>query len=490
VGEHRPPYARHINKRWLGFIYDKGTQADKDKLAGFFNKNLDQILAIYTDQVVKRAEFAGILGKRGEKLEKILEQAKKEGASDRQIEQARQFVEAMMGSYGAAEFHPVVKDALKLADKYFGTKWADMDPRKLRALQGMMIVYQNMRLLAFSVLSTIPDTAGIILRGDLNSAFEGFKTGVREAVNLARGDKSAIIELGETIGTIEQHAVQELLQQAYGSTYMPAFARELNDKWFKAIGVTYYTKLSRLMALAAAKKFIANQIKKPNKHSPRFLSELNLTKDDVEFDGDELVINDKIKAALNRYVDQAIIRPNASQRPLWGSHPDFAILFHLKQFMFSAEEIVLRRMANEVAHGNISPVVTAMMGYVMIGVLSDLVREELKYDEEDPRKANWDFGDYVFSGARRAGLFGTGELFLDMHQDRLYGGSGVKPVLGPAYSQASELVDALVFGDRKAIKEALDAVPAANLLLEHRIFNNQEDDDGEQEEEERFGEAA
>ncbi len=486
------PYARNINSRWLKFLHDKGDKKDQKLLASFFSKDIDTTLAVYTSQVVKRAEFAGILGKRGEKLgqvdEKgvwqdgpILLQARKEGASDKQIEATKKFVDAMMGSYGAAEFHPIIKSALGLSDKWFGTKWAEMNPKELRKLQGIMIVYQNLRVLAFATLSTLPDTAGLLLRGDLDSAFEGFRAGIRDAVALYKGDKTMLTELGETIGIIEQHAIQELLQQQYGSSYMPVFARKLNDKWFNAIGLTYYTKLMRLMALAAGKKFIANQVKKPGKHAERFLSELDLEKGDVQFDGDQLVINDKIKAALNRYVDQTIVRPNASQRPLWSSHPDFAILFHLKQFMFSMEEVILRRMAHEVANGNISPVVTAMAGYVVIGVLSDLVREELKYDEEDPQRSNYAFSDYVKSGARRAGLFGTSELLLDLQQERLYGGSGVKALSGPSFSQASELMDALVFGERGAWKTVLQTVPAAGLLLDHRLFDKRGPAHGEEE---------
>ncbi|NIN64214.1 MAG: hypothetical protein GTO63_05845, partial [Anaerolineae bacterium] len=43
----------------------------------------------------------------------------------------------------------------------------------------------------------------------------------------------------------------------------------------------------------------------------------------------ELDRDARVRNALNRFVDEAILRPNAAQRPIWASDPHWALVFHL-----------------------------------------------------------------------------------------------------------------------------------------------------------------
>ena len=64
-------------------------------------------------------------------------------------------------------------------------------------------------------------------------------------------------------------------------------------------------------------------------NSKRYLKELGLTPQDVaDWNAGEQSLETpagkKVKVALYRFVDESIVRPNASERPAWASDPRFA----------------------------------------------------------------------------------------------------------------------------------------------------------------------
>ena len=70
--------------------------------------------------------------------------------------------------------------------------------------------------------------------------------------------------------------------------------------------------------------------------SKRFLKELGLTAEDVKaWDGKNIDNHPKIKTAIARFVDEAIVRPNAAERPIWASDPNFALVWQLKSFYYA-----------------------------------------------------------------------------------------------------------------------------------------------------------
>ena len=83
---------------------------------------------------------------------------------------------------------------------------------------------------------------------------------------------------------------------------------------------------------------------------------------------------------LNRFVDESILRPNAAHRPIWASDPNYALIFHLKSFMFAFHDRILRRAWRESEMGNIAPLLllSAFTGRENLGhTFSGLLAQEM-----------------------------------------------------------------------------------------------------------------
>lgn len=179
-----------------------------------------------------------------------------------------------------------------------------------------------------------------------------------------------------------------------------------------------YSQGTRVGAMLAAIEFIKAHAddKTRTKDSDRWLAELGLTKDDVKLVDGELDYTDKkIQNAIFRWVDGAILRPNAAVRPAWASDPHYALLFHMKQFTYASHKIFLERIANEAKNGNLNPAMAMVMTYVPAMIAADFLRGIVSNGGKEPWwKRKWGFSDYLMSGVERAGLFGIPQLGLDV----------------------------------------------------------------------------
>jgi len=336
------------------------------------------------------------------------------------------------------------------------------------------------------------DVIGITVRsGDLDSSFQAYKQGLKEIQNgiknMGRVDgnlaRSEMSELARGLGVIDTHMTNEALEFQYGGTYMSAGLKNINEFFFKAIGLTQLTQLTRIMALASAKNFIKKHHDGKYKHSERFMEELGLKSGDVSFDADgEVVVltrqgrqlleaeaaegnevsaaqlerDDRVRTALGRWVDGAILRPNAAQRPIWASDPHFMLFFHLKSFMYSMHDRILRRAWTELAqHKNLAPAASVLL-YIPAMIAIDAARDWIKYGfDGSPRKANWDFGDYTANAINRSGIPGVGAMMiLDAQTDREFGGIGIESLLG-ANEYVTTLASGVLTGNQSKIEKSL-----------------------------------
>ena len=53
-----------------------------------------------------------------------------------------------------------------------------------------------------------------------------------------------------------------------------------------------------------------------------------------------------VHLAYVKFVDESAVRPNAAQRPRWGSDPRFMLLWHLKQFFYSYGKMIVLPFIN------------------------------------------------------------------------------------------------------------------------------------------------
>ena len=410
------------------------------ELAPFMVKDYSRIMASYINQATRRAEWARRFGDDGARVTELLAKAKEQGADAGQLRHAAEFVQGVDGTLGDG-----------------------LDPRA-RKLMGNLIVYQNIRLLPLAIFSSVVDPLGIAVRGGtVGDAFAAFKRGVKEIPNSFRDDakltNDLAADLAETLGTVESATLNHVVGEMYTESMTSDWARKVNDKFFKYNMMEGWNRSMRVAATQAAVKFIARHADgTADAHSKRWIAELGLEPGSVPMRNGELDVTDpRVKSAVHRWVDGAVLRPDAADKPVWMNDPHFALISHLKQFVYAFNETILKRVVHEAKFGNYDAAL-ALASYVPVMIAADAAKGLIMGGGEEPEwKKGWTFGDYLSNGVQRAGLFGVGQFGLDV-QER-----GLGALTGPTIEQLSDAVG--VMGGREAFgKFALDAMPAHALF--------------------------
>jgi hypothetical protein len=433
------PTAPQAKQRTLGQVPDQ-VLAD----ANFLSNDLEYLTVNYIEALVKKVEYTKRFGEGNEKIIEITKDAEKLGATNDDIELMHSYIQAMMGITGH-ETNAALAKMLGLKEPPVGQK---INPVIQQVLSTVLVV-RNLALLSLAMFTSLADPLGISVRsGSLTDTGVALKTGLSEIWNSVTGQQSEVHELANALGILESHMTNVALQWEYGGTYMAPWARKVNDEFFKWTGLTGLTRLTRSMALGASHSFIARHASNPNESSLRYLEELNLTPEEVWLtpDGKSVRIltfqersqaaqherdrDDKVRAAMNQFVDEAILRPNAAQRPIWASDPHYMLVFHLKAFMYSFHDRILRRAVTEMgAHNSVAPMVGLMM-FIPALLFIDSLRDLIKHGGTPSYKKNWDITDYAFNSMERAGLFGIYQQGFDIRQAQQYGGTGAEALLG------------------------------------------------------------
>ena len=445
------PGMQFVKERKLDFI----SPADRVE---FLEKNMLRTLNSYVTQGTRRAEWARRFGDDSAGLKALREEAvSKHGATPEQMRYVDDFVRGVGGTLG------------------------DGISPKLRRLFGNAIVYQNVRLLPLAVFSMAIDPLGIMVRGGtIKDSFNAYKRGFME---IKRGfskkpGKDEWYDLAQLMGTIDDTALVHILGSSYSQGMVGNTGRRINDTFFRYNLVEQMNTSMRVAAMPAALGFMAKHADGTNSpHSARWLAELNLKPGDIIVkDGRPLLTKQEfldhgmtdakathaalaMRGAVNKWVDGAILRPNAAQKPGWMNDPHFALIAHLKQFMYSFNETIIKRVTGEAAQGNYSPAM-ALAAYVPIMMAADFAKGAMLTggDQQDYKK-DWSPAEHVFNGAQRAGLFSTAQIGLDVVNDFRMGGVG-SSVLGPMIEQSVKGIG-VMGGKGEFGNFAMNAMPAA-----------------------------
>ena len=490
------PFVRALNVRTLDFLLTKGDTQDREDFLKFFNQDFDYTIRTYIDQVVKRAEYTDSFnaveredGVVVSDVERLLEEAEELGATPEQLRLAHDFVNSIQGTHGARTSQ--LLGTLPMIGDKIGSKPEDtmqiINPR-LQMINSWLIVWQNFRVLGLATLTSLADPVGIAVRG-------GSADTVMASIRALSKDSKAR-EIAEKLGIIHTHTINEMLGSLYSNNFMTAASQATNEKFFKWIGLSALTKATRIMGTGAALEFIRSHSQSDTTQSKRFLAELNLEAADVVLDeqsnivirtrpemdalwdafergpsqGDPTILaeierEERLRKALNRFVDEAILRPNAANRPIWASDPHFAIFFHLKSFIYTFHNQILRRVYNEAVRGNYVPVAMLFI-YVPFMIMADLLRDIARFGfEGNPRKSRWNVLDYTGTAIQRAGLPGLSTFMLDAEQDREFGGTGYESFLGPTASFTGDIDDIMFNNDQGTYQALLDQLPFQNTFV-------------------------
>lgn len=483
TGKEAPGF-RSLNYQMSAFVYELGDAADRKAFATVQSKDLGEILGRYVDPMVKHTENTRRFGggeNNSAKLDEMLADARAQGATEAQVTEAKNAIKAALGTYGA-EGSPVLGMlSTDLAAKFSG--------KKTRAfIQGAQ-AYQNVRLLPLAIMSSLVDPMGIAVRtgGDFKTAWTGMRDGMGTIFNKAkREDMHALLE---TLGAADDMVSMETLNARFGGGGDNAFANKMNSMMFKANGMQGWVRATRYMALSAANGFLLKHAEGKDPASARYLAELNVEPGDVKMemvgrpdgstrkqvklltdaeraaaDADTLAADDRVRSAMMQFVDDAIVRPNSQQMPLWHKDPFMALVVQYKSFAYALYDQIGGRIGVEMKNNN-SAVLLAAFAYVPIIIMAELLRGLIQTlgDGQPSHRAGWGPEDYLWLGIERTGLLGPkyeviDDVKGDMERRRLPGTSQ----LGPAAGQASKTLDALR-GRGNLGKTFEDAMPASAM---------------------------
>lgn len=335
-------------------------------------------------------------------------------------------------------------EALYAVNVYTGRTGANMN-HKLRRGLSWAATTELTTTLALSSLASIPDLGGIMVR---SKEFAGAREALATTLT-AMKNPNEMIEFGRMIGVVNQRLSDDMTTMMYGQDYMDPRAKKFTETFFKYNGLQYVTNLSRSIAGSVAMDFISRHANEPSKHSKRYLEELGITVEDAKawsenkniWDSKQTEaqrkLNTKISRAIHRFVDQAIMKPNAAERPGWASHPVGSLVFLLKQFLWSYWKVIGTQIVNEgkarMASGDLktaaTPLAIAGMAYLPLAALSLGLRDIAKGREPDPEFSL----KYFAKVSDRAGFYGPLSVAADLNN---YGASVLG---GPVLDHALEL---------------------------------------------------
>lgn len=418
------PFAASVQNRQLTFI-DESNAADYAK---FQSQDLADIMTGYIKQAVHRAEYARDFGNAGERITEAFEEARRQGATEQELEQAARAVQALEGSIGH-----------------------DMNPR-IKELMSTVMTIQNVVLLPLALFSQFVDSVGLSFRtGQMKDMGAGYSRALKDLKRTVTRDQSYDYDrdLTEMLGIISEDNMLEAMGQVYGSMYMSRGARNVNRAFFRYNGMQGWNNSMRIAATVAGERFIMQHV-----DNARYMKELGIKPSDVKvMENGRLAItvdqlreagvpraraeevHGRLSEAMFKFVDSAVLRPNAAHRAVWMSDPRFMLIAHLKQFAFSFQNVILRRATHEVDNENYKPMLMLAM-YVPVALAADMAKWTLTGGMPN----DWSFYDYFTHAVERSGIMGVGEFYDDAIDDAARGGiPGQSFVLGPSGEHAVTL---------------------------------------------------
>lgn len=343
----------------------------------------------------------------------------------------------------------------KILEAYFGRLGANIDPR-WQKFQSMAIAYQNIRLLSMAVLTSLVDAGQIGWRAE--SATASLKALGRM---FDGADREAQYEMARLIGAIEDNVTDHVLNDQTTTKFMSPKAKQWNEKFFRMIGMHQWTNMTRVMAMTAGVDFMdrhADLAAAGDATSIKHLEELGVTAQDIHDwqdagrptnDLTEADSHSRVISALNTFIDEAIVRPDATVRPGWASDRNWQIMFHLKSFMWGYQETLLMRIwlrakaeptvMKSLQSGGLSAALLVAMT-LPLAVAGYELRRLLSWwgnPPEQSKKRGWDYAQEVIE---RAGYLGLVQFVADAEQAQEFGRLSLLSAAGPSLTQLEEFI--------------------------------------------------
>ena len=422
--------------------------------SGFMLKDMQGILQRYTHSAVER----GITQKRW-------------GLTpNEKVQMQQEFTDLKIGQHlnsPVAKIHYNLQKALKdgeithaefvtvknrVLEAYFGRLGANLDPR-WQKFQSFMIIGQNMRILSLATISAFVDAPQVAWRaGDAKTAYAGLKNYFDKA------SREELYEAAHLMGAIQDDLTEHVLNDQSTNAFMSPGAKAMNETFFRFIGMHKWTNMTRVMGLSTAREFLNNRAHDAamgDAKAQADLAELGVTPEEIwawqdagrpSLEG----AHDNVISALNTFIDEAVIRPDATTRPAWASDRHWQLFFHLKSFMWGYQEIIWKRIwnrakaqpgaMNQLTHGGMSA--AALMAVTLPVALAgyELRRKISWFPMGAPARSERTGFDYLGEVAERAGYPGIFQFILDANQAEEFGRSSLLSLMGPTVTHLEEFI--------------------------------------------------
>lgn len=487
MGSRKPGGGPSMNPRAFAAFQQAGRGDLMARLQKFQAPGIVDTMLPYLHAMVKRQTFykdfvrnrvtAGSAG--AAKADQVTEQyntlddqlaaAKRTGASDKDLQLARDYMDAQLGLYGDPNGHPLIQKMFQAVDRQLGTKLGAEGSRTWEKISDAVTTYQNFRVLGLGILGNLIDPLGNWTRAsNLGTALSGYREALK---NVGRkGSSSYLRAQAEALGIAERHALSESLSWAFNATGTPGtLSYRLNQALFKYNGMTMMTNFARMAALASGHKFLLEHAQLRSQHSERYLRELGLTardiKPDAQHPGYVDTTNAKVQKALFQFVDEAVVRPHAGHRPLWHADPGYKMLSQYRGFIFSFYDTIVKRMLHEAKNGNLGGV-APLAGYLGVTMAAEMARSLIQYGPSgNPEREQWGPADWTMLALERSGALGPRADFMNSAYPELAHSRVPIPyesLTGPTISQADSLLG-MALGRRSTGSTALQALPGESV---------------------------
>jgi hypothetical protein len=387
--------------------------------------------------------------------------------------------------------------ATHIIERYLGYTTKPLSPA-IQKINSYLQLFNWITLLPLATIGSIPEFGGAIVN---TREFNGFEM-MLKAIPKTVKNRAQAKQLARSLGVSVSTAMGNLGLTDADAEFLDPKVRKLSDGFFKVIGLDFFTRFTREFGAAMGVEFLithaANTAKNPR--AARYLKELNVTAEQITawqaqqqegtpytFDGAE---GQAVKAAITRFVESSMLRPNAAERPAWGNDPMWTLVWALKSFLYSFGKVIIGGVKREMmvrsqegatkfeSMGSI-----AMMGGLMAAAFLPLAMVGLELREIAKagvagvlpgveanaryfRSDRMDYGEYLGELINRAGFYGPLAIFSGAFDQVGWGKSGLGSLFGPT---AGLLIDDIGLGYFKEGKtwEILPEriIPGYNLVL-------------------------
>lgn len=376
--------------------------------------------------------------------------------------------------------------AKQIIDTYLGYNPSPLSPL-WRDINSWGQFLQMVMLLPLATLSSMPEIAGAIINA---KEFSAITMAFKELANTIKNRQEAM-EFARDLGVTSSSTMSNVFITEAEAEFLNPTVRNLSDSFFRYIGLDFFTKFTREFAANMAVSFVLTHAhnKSGNPRSTRYLEDLGLTADEVkawESDGRKFTTETgrKVEAALQKFVESSMLRPNAAERPSWASDPRWALIWQLKGYFYSFGKVILGGLKREMdartaeSGGKALPAITGIgalavltaAAYLPLAMLGLELREYAKYgialvlpgvDADANRyfkSDNMDWAPYLNEIFDRSGLYGPLALLTMAGQQAEWGQSSILSLLGPS----TEMVEDVFRDGWKSVPNRL--LPVYNIV--------------------------